>query len=360
MGSRPIDLSKNGIVMPRLPQIPTAASILTNKNPAQELYRVNKILSGEPLNIGVVRSGGGVGDVLMTFPTVKALKHKYNCKLTYITDFEYLNGALRKIAEHNSYIDEIIDWRHFKEANYDIVINLTCPCVAHEVPKAPPVHRIDLFARSCGLYPLADRQLDYTPTTQEIGWGKDFLANRNLNPNHTIMVQPYASNARRSYDIKQLQRALIMVTNSNDNIRFLIIRHSSDFDAGDIQWDFRHMLSIKDYDITALAGILYNLPMIVAPDSAMLHMGAALYKKIVGYFGPTDYRARMYPNMRAVCPAEILPCWPTWYHSTQIQDMECWRLLTPEMLASAILEEYNSMNLSQSKLLGSNIKVESL
>ena len=324
--SRPIDLSKNGIVVPRQPQIPTAAATLTSKNPAQELYKVNKILSGQPLNVAVIRSGGGIGDVLMTFPTVKALKKKYNCNLHYITDYEYLSGVLKKIAEHNPYIDQVSDYRHFKEINYDVVINLTCPCIAHEIPKALPIHRIDLFARSCGLTPLQDRQIDYVPLEEEISWGRDFLLSRNLNPNHTILVQPYASNPRRSYEIKNLQRALLYASEANENLRFLIIRHSSDFDSGDNQWDFKNMIAIKDYDTVSLAGILYNLPMVICPDSALLHLAGALSKSIVAFFGPTDYRARMYPNMKAVCPGEILASWPMWYYGADAHAQETWRL----------------------------------
>lgn len=352
---KPVGLNKDGIVVPQSrPMIPTAAAMLTGRNPALELAKLNKLLSGNPIELAVIRSGGGIGDVLMTMPTVKALKKKYTCNLTYVTDFQYLSGALQKVAEHNPLIDRVIDYRHYKETDYDIVINLTCPCIAHEVPRAPPIHRIDLFARSCGLA-LSDRHIDYRLKPEEIAWAKDFFLKRNLKPENIIVVQPFASNPRRSYDIRQLQKALVMATQANDDIRFLVLKHSSDFNP-DSQWEFRHVMHIKDYDITAIAALMYHCSMVVCPDSAILHLAGALGKYIVAYFGPTDYRARMYANMKAVCPAEKMPSFPIWYGESDAIAQETWRQLTPEMLASAIIEQYNLVPKGQIINPGFNIE----
>ncbi len=351
-------LSRNGILVPApAPKPVQSASIITNKNPAHELDRLNKILSGSVINISVIRSGGGIGDVLMTFPTVKALKKKYNCKLTYVTDFDYLGGALKKLAEHNPHIDEIIDYRNFNDAHYDIVINLTCPCIEHEIPKAPPIHRIDLFARSCGLTPLDDSQIDYTVTKEEAAWGEEFLYKRNLIASKTILVQPYASNPRRSYDIKRLQKSLVLSIQQNPQIKFLVLKHSSDFEK-DIQWDFKNVYMMKDYDIVSIASVLHHMPMVVCPDSALLHMAGALSKKIVAFFGPTDYRARMYPHMKALCPGEVMPCFPMWYQGDDRLAQESWRMLSPEMLASAIVERYNAP--MEHTITSPRIKIESI
>ena len=173
---------------------------------------------------------------------------------------------------------------------------------------------------------------------------KELLLSRNLSGDKTIIVQPFASNIRRTYDIKQLQKALVLCTQTDPNLKFLVLLHSTDFNK-DYQWEFKNILTIKDYDIVHIAAIMHHVSMVVCPDSAILHLAGALSKKIVAYFGPTDARARMYPNMKALWPGEVLPLSPLWYGGSDFQALETWRQLTPEMLAIAILEQYNSKQL---------------
>lgn len=301
-----IGLSKNGIVVPVKPQLVRSRNV--SENPViRDFDKLNRILSGQKLDISVVRSTGGIGDVLMTFPTVKGLKKKYNCNIHYITDFGYLDGALRKCAEHNPYIDRIIDFKDYNDAEYDIAINLTCPCIAHEKPGAKPIHRIDLFATYCGLE-LEDRSIDYELSIDEIQWGRAFLESRELDPNKVVMVQPYASNQIRSCDIRILKRALVQFVQET-GFHCLIIQHGSDWER-DASWDLKNFVPVRDYGIDSLAAIMHHVRLVLCQDSSILHLAGALQKDIVGLFGPTDYRARMYPNMTAVCPNSSSPHWP--------------------------------------------------
>ena len=331
---------KNGIIVPARMFIQTKSS--------KELSILDKAIRGDEISVAIVRSSGGIGDVLMTFPVVKALKKKYNCKLTYVTTYGYLGGALQKVAQHNPYIDNVLDFAHYKEINYDININLTCPCVAHEVPKALPIHRIDLFARYCGIT-LEDKKIDYIVTQDESNWATSWYEERNLDPKNCIILQPYASNVRRSYDIKNLQRAILQCVEQNPKMKFVLIRHSSDWDK-DTGWDLRNVCHAKDFDITSIAALTEQANMVLCQDSAILHLAGALDKKIVGLFGPTDYRARMYPKMKALCPGEQLACWPIWYAGTIAQVIETWRLLTPNMISSAVTEMFSVSDNTYSRI----------
>lgn len=328
-----IELDKNGVVVPWTPIRPAV-----NTKPSNDLFILDRIAAGQPVRIAIHRLGGGIGDVLMTFPTVKALKKKYNAETIYVTDYGYLSGALAKVANHNPLIDKVVDGAHWKDINAEININLTCPCIAHEIPLAKPVHRIDLFAGYCGIR-LDDRQIDYVVTEEEKAWGINFLQTRNLNPADCVLVQPYASNARRSLDIKKLQRAMMQALAVNPKLRFLVVRHDSDFDK-DTSWDLQKTFPVRNFDIVNIAAIMYHVGLVLCPDSSLLHMAGALSKKIVAFFGPTDYRARMYPNMIPICPAETFAFWPPWYQENPPGASKlCWDVIESETISAAIIEQ---------------------
>ncbi len=332
-----LELDNQGIVVPRKPKLFVTRPVV-NTRASNDLFQVDRVMSGEQLRIAVIRSSGGIGDVLMTFPTVKAIKQKYNCQLWYVTDYGYLDGALPKVAAHNPFIDKIVDFAHFKESDVDISINLTCPCVAHEVPKAIPVHRIDLFAGYCGIK-LEDRKIDYIVTDEEKSWGLEFFQSRGFNPSDCIMVQPYASNSRRSLDINKLKTAIARISTILPQVKFLVIQHGSDFDK-DTNWNLFKCLPVKNFDTTNIAALMYHCGLVLCPDSSLLHLAGALEKKIVAFFGPTDYRARMYPNMIPICPAEKFAYWPCWYQEVPPGAARMsWDAIEPEMIVQAVVEQ---------------------
>lgn len=337
-----VTLDNNGIVVPWKPKLGITRPVVNTKA-SNDLFRIDRVMAGEPITIQVIRSAGGIGDVLMTFPLVKYLKKKYNCKLIYSTDYGYLDGALKKVALHNPFIDEVVDAGHFKESETDIAINLTCPCVAHEVPRAQPVHRIDLFAGFCGIK-LTDRQIDYVVTDREKAWALEWYQSKNLNPQDCVVVQPYASNSRRSLDVKKLQRALMEASVANPKLRFIVIRHDSDFDRNS-NWDLQKTHQFKNYDVVHVSALIDQCGLVVCPDSAILHVAGALSKKIVAFFGPTDYRARTYNNQISICPAQEFAFWPPWYKEEPPgAAMMCWNAVEPAMISNAIIE--HTMNVS--------------
>lgn len=332
-----LTLDNDGVVVAVRSKLAITRPVV-NTRASNDLFKIDRITSGEPISIQVIRSAGGIGDVLMTFPLVKHIKKKYNCELIYSTDFGYLDGALRKVALHNPYIDRVVDSSSLRESETDIAINLTCPCVAHEVPGAKPVHRIDLFAGFCGIK-LEDRQIDYIVSQSEKAWALEWLESRNLRPQDCVIVQPCASNARRSLDSRKLQRALAEASVANPKLRFLVIKHDSDFDRN-TNWNLQKVTIVNNYDVVHVAALIEQCGLVVCPDSAILHIAGALGKKIVAYFGPTDYRARSYPNQISICPAETLAFWPSWYKEpVQGAATLCWNLVEPSMISSAIIEQ---------------------
>ena len=66
--------------------------------------RLDKLITSDRPIICIKRRLGGIGDVIMTTPLLKAMKKLLpNCHLIYATDIAYSNGALADIINHNPY-----------------------------------------------------------------------------------------------------------------------------------------------------------------------------------------------------------------------------------------------------------------
>ena len=95
------------------------------------------------LQICIQRKLGGLGDVLMTTPTVRAIRQEYpNCIITYATD-----PTLFKVLENNPDIDKIVDFGTIDPGSYDYFADVTSVCPPYEKTSNPPINRIDLFAK---------------------------------------------------------------------------------------------------------------------------------------------------------------------------------------------------------------------
>lgn len=338
-----------GIIVPKKEVLFTGAPIRQLKQPSPALRRIDKLRNGDQFRILVSRSAGGLGDVLMTLPTVKQIRKQYNCLLDYSTDFEYLGGALVKVLQGNPYIDNIIDYRtltdDIKEQTYDAVIDLTCPCTVHEQPGAEPINRVDLFARHAGVR-LEDMSLDYYMTPEELAWGQEFINSRNIARNKLILVAPHSSTNYRDLPYLTLQRSIMEILKQVPNTKMIITTHSTD--SSKQNWKLYGTEEMRDYDVRHIAAVMHYCDLVMCQDSAILHLANALNKKTLTFFGPTDPRARInyFPNAVALCPAMTLRCWPSWYSYGACNNTQpCWKMFTEKMIVDTAVAMLNNTEL---------------
>ena len=315
--------------------------------PTPVLHYLDKVIKGETPQIAVMRSNGGIGDVMMTVPTVKAIANKYNCKVDYGTDFNYLDGALEKVLRHIPYIGNIIPWQDIDMTQYNAVVDLACPCVVHEVPLAPPINRIDLFARHARII-LKDTHIDYVITPEELYWAKAWMDEHHLAGKKVILVQPFSSTTRRDAPVQLLQNTMKDILMQDRNVRMVVITHNSDNDK-QTSWNWAEISKLHNHDIRQIAAIMHHCNMVMCPDSAILHLAGALKKDTVTLFGPTDPRARVdhYPNAVAICPAAELKCWPCWYHPNCQSRNLCWSRLNKDDIVKVTFAVLNNQPLPQ-------------
>jgi ADP-heptose:LPS heptosyltransferase len=321
----PIPLQRSSIQPENISFTPTITG-------SDSLERLDRIRRGDKVKICIARTQGGIGDVLMTTPTVRAIKERYNpCELTYSTDFSYLNSALTKVLQDNPYIDKVVNHLTDRPNSYDAYINLTCPCIPHEQPKAIPIHRIDLFANFAGVE-LKDRSMIYNVKEEERKWARRWLEERAIDSkNHKIiLVNPYASNARRSWEPRRWLETMAYITHEDKSVRVIVVTHGSDFDK--TKFDLVNTIKLHDYDIRSIAALVEASNLVLCPDSAILHIAQVFNKPTIAVFGPTDWRARTNysPLTTAISHGAEVMANPCWYDARCPCNLSCMRMCLPE------------------------------
>jgi len=325
--------------------IKTGGHITHYRKPNLSLKKIDRLLNQEKPRIAITRRQGGIGDVLMTLPTVKAIARKYNIKVDYGTDFRYLEGALPKVLDGNPYINKTVDWQELKQEDYDALIDLTCPCVTYEVPGVWPCNRIDLFAKHAGVT-LQDTNIDYFITPEESKWADNYLDQLNINnpSKKLVLIQLTTTSTFRDGPIDIIKNAFIQALQTDRNICGLLITHNSDLLR--YSWDYTGMYHFHNLDVRQIAALISKVNLVFCPDSAILHLASALHQKTLTYFGPTDPRARInyHPEAVAIWPAQHLKNYPIWY-APSTDGYLCWKMLNKDLIAQTILAMVNNTSL---------------
>jgi ADP-heptose:LPS heptosyltransferase len=320
-----------------------------SRSPSRRISRLSELLVGSPPSIAIIR-GEGIGDVLMTTPTITALVNKFpGASITYVTNTTYLDGAIPLILQGNPNIVKIIDRSLFNQEDYDLSINLFCPCFSYEKRENPPVNRIDLFARHCGLE-LTDRIPKYYITQAEIDEGYEVV--KSIYHERLLLVQTGGSEPMRSLDHGKLKQVLVKLW-EKERVHSLVISHSSDFKSDTLWSNIPGGMVIKNKTIREIAGIMVHCNLVLCPDSSILHLAGALSIPTVALFGPTDPRARVnhYKNAVAIWGAEDLACRNCWYEECKMKGA-CWANITVERTVEKCCSMLkNSCRIDSSKLI---------
>lgn len=302
------------------------------------LQKLDKVLSGkDKLRILVYRDRGGIGDMLMITPTLRAIKQRYDCELDVATCPDYWGGSLVQTLANNPHVDNIVDYRTVDKAEYQTTVNLSCPAAAYEKPGVPPINRVDLFARGAGLStPLADPSLEYSTLENEKVWARQWVDSRNLSPYKLIVIQANSSSQRRDMPQRILQQGVMKILRHyRGKARGIVILHDTN-KTPDVNWQLEGVTPLVNFGIRQVAAITELADLVICPDSAILHLANAFHKKTVALFGPTDPRARVnyHPEAVAIWPGGELSCRNCWYTKCW-NNFGCWKRITDDMIFNA-------------------------
>lgn len=301
-------------------QVSPRRSNRSHKKQGLTIDKIQRLLdTGEP-RICITRSLGGIGDVLMTTPTVKALKVKWpNSHITYATDFKYMDGALRDILLYNPYIDELVQYQVAKAQEYDFSTDITSVCIGRENSGEPNVpNRIDLFAEYVGVSLAETGHLPvYIVSDEEKQWAKEKLSRypRRRSDSPRIGIQVRSSTLSRSWALSNVRDLAIKLYHELG--AQVVVFDSSHGQGPREDWNISGIIAIKDYKIRQIAALINEMDLMVAPDSGLMHIAGALNKRIVSIWAGTDPNARInyYPNAVAIAKNNYT-CFPCWYHAS--------------------------------------------
>jgi len=254
---------------------------------------------------------GGIGDLLMMTPGLRALAKRIGGPVEFAVPRRYL-----ALFESNPFV-AALGIEDLPAAWYSRgpVIDLTdCPASVVESRSAPrvKVNRIEIFARALGIRAQELRRYGLQPVFEPSAAARQqaetWLGSRRLRKGAFIAIQAAAAEGYRTWSgMPEAARAFATVmpvvvfddkpVKQNDRARW---PDSVEFAIG--------------LDLSAGLALACEARLIVAPDSALLHLAGARRIPCVGIFGPTDgaLRTSAYPRTTSVSRTADLPCMPCW------------------------------------------------
>lgn len=302
----------HGIVKPsRRGNVPARVlNVQSKKRNENRKIRLDKLIQSEKPIICIKRRLGGIGDVIMTTPLLKAIKKLLpNCHLIYATDLVYAGGALAEVILHNPYVDSVISNDKINDTEYDYFVDITSTGLHREKAGSIPPNRIDMFAEEVGIGIESDPVPTYIVQEAERDEAikrikKEFLQDQERNNIQLIAIQARSNDARRTWPLEHVQKLTDLLA-KDPNRRILLF----DWGKSATRWKKSdRMFPILNETLPKTAAIIEQCDLVICPDSSLLHLAGALNKKIVSIFGPIPPESRInyYANAEAITLG--LPC----------------------------------------------------
>ncbi|HLD69165.1 MAG TPA: glycosyltransferase family 9 protein, partial [Candidatus Omnitrophota bacterium] len=89
-------------------------------------------------------------------------------------------------------------------------------------------------------------------------------------------------------------------------------------------------------DVPQLAALIKRCQVFVTPDSAPMHVAAAVGTPFIAFFGPTEANRHLPPAKRFVVLNKKLPCSPCYSSNCRIHTHACMNEISPEEVAKNI------------------------
>jgi len=260
---------------------------------------------------------GGIGDILFINPILRYLKEQYlTCHISMACGPQY-----QSMIETFPEVDEILDLPFKASVLFDTNYHAIFEGVIERTHEAERENAYILFSKSLGLdIPIKDLIPKQTPKSEMVEEAKLTLDQWNIQDNKFVLLQPRASSPIRTpkYTIWE------EIINKIIDLGFKVVITDSPHQKENID---QFILGMKNKDsVFNYAGISKSLDytiamaslseLCVSTDSALIHIGVSLNKKVFGLYAPFSAHIRMstYPKDKTdwiepeVYPCEEGPC----------------------------------------------------
>jgi ADP-heptose:LPS heptosyltransferase len=293
---------------PALFEPPARSAIIANGRAGNGQQRPAPRRRSRKRNILITRAMGGIGDLLMMTPGLHALAQKYPGEEIVLA----LPRRYFAVFQGNPDVRLVdIEKTRLSPGNFRRWFNFTdCPAARVEARTAPKVKksRIEIFAAALGVGPLTRLRMDKTPRytvlPEETAFRDEFWQRHGLNGRPVIGVQLQADETYRNYPHME---ALVQALSRRATVLI--------FDGRPIEgFDFPNVIKVDRYALREAFALASGCDLLVAPDSAFVHLSAALNIPCVALFGPIDGRVRTrdYPLCEFIDVRTNLGCVPCW------------------------------------------------
>jgi ADP-heptose:LPS heptosyltransferase len=274
-----------------------------------DLDTLYKKYSGQPLDGKTlfVWRHGGIGDLMFMLPPLRLLKHRYpTCKIWFAS-----GSAFVDILFNIPYIDKIgtlpvsTDW--LTDSDY----HLHFEGIIEGSKEAETENAYDLFLKRFNIdpksIPFYEKIPDVYLADNEIGEVVRLLDKHKFDPmkDTIIGIQLTASSPIRTYPVDKLTEAMRML--AVRGCKFIIYGHPAKHAqiSKNIQEVIKDSTGKDDIIISSpelklplrisIATVKF-LNLMIAPDSAFVHIAAAMHVPVIGLYGPfpSDLRMRYY------------------------------------------------------------------
>lgn len=284
----------------------------------------------------VTRAMGGIGDLLMMTPGLHALRLRVGAPVRLAVPRRFF-----PLFDGNDDVQLVDIHEPLEPARSPLWFNLTdCPAARSESLASPRVrrNRIEVFARALGVRGRALRRMDRRPryfvSARERALRESFFEAHGLSGRDVVGVQLRADESYRDYP--HMAALVHLLAREHPVLVFTDGSAPGDHLPGVVKVEGRALR-----EAFALAA---GCSVLLSPDSAFLHLAAALGIPAVALFGPTDGRVRAadYPLARALDARHDLRCVPCWRNEeipcalTGMKASVCLGEITPARAAFAV------------------------
>ena len=316
------------------------------------------------MKILVVRESGGWGDVLCTLFAVRGLRKKYpESHISYLCMEPFapmlqrvpeINRVLvhgrsdseppRRVRAHRRHMGEPLDLKRYGLVHhYDLVVDLWCPADVHERATGGAIERsrIECFCDAAGVEypPIASLSV----TAEERVWANSLLNELLPGTLYRVLIQEHSAKVTKNWPMSSIERLGQILR--PQGIGALTTRLQGPSVPG--------MPSVMGLSHLKVAALVAEANCVVAPDSGLFHLAAAVGTPCVALFGPTDPRQYMkhYPLASFLWKpgtAQEVGCnCPCLYYASNrfpplnkhcIEEGECMRAILPQEVALAVYE----------------------
>ena len=260
----------------------------------------------------VTRAMGGIGDLLMMSPGLRALAQRQGHPVKFAIKHQFF-----PLFEGNPHVELIdMDGPAIDVARYRWRNLSRCPAASHESLRRPFIKRgrVELFARGMGIrrnsLRRSGQKIDVFLSTDQVAFRDAWLQQRGLGRNKALVgVQPHSREAYR--DHPRIYDIILRLAENYD----VVVFHQSDLPLPHT----RGVFSTAGLSLGQSLALVSALDAMVCVDSAFLHAAAAFETPTVALFGPIDGQLRTVhmKNVTVLDARASFGCVPCWRNEDQ-------------------------------------------